>query len=258
MALFENLTNVICLTVDVEWVCQEVLLDITHLLDERGLHVTFFCTHEGIKVPGHERALHPNFHRNGSIYRQLREEIGDAISDLTEKEIYQYAIKNTHKFCPEAIGVRAHNSYFNFDVLSVYREAGLQYDSTYSLPLASGLQPILKEFGILEMPIYYMDHIDLINQMTGFSMEKLCLKKPSLKVFDFHPNIVFLNASTEQQYLESKPCYHDYEQLLHLRHKGRGVRTLFIDLLDYICAEGHPTMTLGELNRVWRETHKIK
>src|SRR4051812_6288632 len=61
----------ICLTVDVEWASAAVLDDLRTLFDQHGLRATFFVTHAGVDVPGHERGLHPNFRHNGDTYRAL-------------------------------------------------------------------------------------------------------------------------------------------------------------------------------------------
>src|SRR5262249_35907583 len=55
--------DTLCFTVDVEWAAPEVLADIVRLFDTYGVKATFFVTHQGVSVPGHERGLHPNFRR---------------------------------------------------------------------------------------------------------------------------------------------------------------------------------------------------
>jgi peptidoglycan/xylan/chitin deacetylase (PgdA/CDA1 family) len=236
------------ITIDVEWACQEVVTEIVRLLNERGLRATFFCTHADIDVPGHERAIHPNFRRNGDTLRQLHRNLDGALEELTDETVYRHVVQGTKTFCPEAIGVRAHSLFYESDLLSIYRQAGLQYDSSYFLPLASGLGPVWKEFDMLEIPIYYMDHWDLIEQASGFRLEGLRLDQPGMKVFDFHPNLVFMNVSTTAQYLASKPHYHDAERLLSLRQPGRGARTLFLELLDFIATKRFPSFTLAQAN----------
>lgn len=244
--------DLICLTLDVEWATPQVLADVVRLLDERELRATFFCTHAGISVPGHERALHPNFRRSGDTLQRLRQEVGAALIGWTDSRIHQYVVQTTHTFCPEAIGVRAHSLFYDSELLPIYRQARLQYDSTYFLPLMPSLGLVWKECDILEIPVYYGDHFDLVTQVSGFRLDALRLDQPGLKVFDFHPNLVFINASTNAQYLDSKAYYRDPEWLLRARYPGRGVRTLFIDLLDWIGARRLPTITLADLNHAWR------
>jgi hypothetical protein len=234
----------VAITVDVEWAHPEVMADTVRLLEERGLRATFFCTHEGIELPGHERALHPNFRRR---HNSLVDGRGDSLLSL-DAEFYRFVVQASKTFCPEAVGVRAHSLFFDSDLLAIYRDAGIEYDSSCYLPLTPAA-PIRRGCGILELPIYYLDHWDLSEQATGFALSGVQLQKPGIKVFDFHPNLVFINAATNAQYLDSKPYYHDPDRLLRLRHPGRGVRTLFLDLLDSVAARGWETPTLAEINR---------
>lgn len=241
----------IAITVDVEWSHPDVLADVVRLLDERRLRATFFCTHEDIAVTGHERALHPNFRRRGNSL--LRGKTGDE-NFATDISFYRFIVSATRAFCPEAVGVRAHSLFCDSDLLPVYREAGLEYDSSYLLPLSPGLVPVRKGSGILELPVYYMDHWDLREQATGFDLAGLRPGAPGLKVVAFHPNLVYLNAATERDYLDAKPGYHDPDWLLGRRNPGRGVRTLFIELLDSLAGQAAPPV-LAEVSARWRATH---
>lgn len=244
--------NAVAITVDVEWARAEVLADLVGLLEERGLRATFFCTHPGVKVPGHERALHPNFRRNGDIVRQWRDRADAAGVEPADGEVYRHVVDITKTFCPEAVGVRSHSLFYDSELLPLYREVGLEYDSSYFLPLQPRLAPIRKECGILELPIYFMDHFDIIEGVSGFRVEGLGLDRPGLKVFDFHPNLVYLNAATNEEYLRSKPAYHDPVALRKMRNPGRGTRSLFVELLDALAPLRIPTATLREVNQAWR------
>ena len=247
--------NLICLTIDVEWASPDVLADLVSILDDHKLPATFLCTHANINLPDrYERGLHPNFRRGGETLQKLEAEVGAALNEWSDIEIYRYVVQTTHTYCPEAIGVRAHSLFYDSALIPIYREAGLQYDSSYFQPMVLGLSPYLKEYELLEIPIYYMDHIDLLEQITEFKVENLHLDQSGIKVFDFHPNMVFINASNEEQYLDSKPYYHNYEQLLKRRYSGRGVRTLFLELLDFIATKQLPTATLRDVNTAWRTT----
>jgi len=222
------------------------------LLNERGLRATFFCTHADVAVAGHERALHPNFRRNGAALQALHQRLGGDQATLSDAAAYKHVLEATRAYCPEARGVRAHSLHYDTELVALYRAVGLEYDSSYALPLVAGLQPFWKEHGLLEIPIYYMDHLDLITPRTGFDVARLELERPGLKVFDFHPNIVFTNAPSDEFYQATKSAYHDPERLRAGRHTGAGARTLFLDLLDWIATRRCPTVTLGEVNADWR------
>ena len=137
-------------------------------------------------------------------------------------------------FCPEAVGVRAHSLFQDSELLPVYSAAGLEYDSSCFLPLVAGLAPFWRGDSVLELPVYYMDHWDLRERETGFELAALRLDEPGLKILGFHPNLVYLNVATERQYEDAKERYHDPDWLQRRRHPGQGVRTLFLELLDWL------------------------
>ncbi len=232
------------ISLDVEWACAEVIADVTRLIDERGLRATFFCTHGGIAVPGHERALHPNFDRAGNTQVCASAFPGDA-------EFRTAVIRSLHSSYPEASGARAHRCHCSYEVLRAYREQGLQYDSATVLPLTPGLRPAWTMERLVWLPVYYMDHWDLASRATGFHVTDLKLDAPGLKIFSFHPNLIYLNAATVDQYEGSRAFYHDAERLRGLRHAGRGTRTLFVELLDWI-ARKQRARTLTEIQQEWR------
>jgi hypothetical protein len=245
--------DLVCLSVDVEWAHPSIVANMVRLFDERSLRATFFCTHAGVSVPGHERALHPNFRRQGDTMRQFRETLGTHSEDENDARVYEFVIRTTKGFCPEAIGTRSHSLFYDAQLLTVYNGCRLEYDSSYFIPGMRGLQPALLGYDVLEIPIYYMDHHDLIVGRTDFRVDRLGLGRPGLKVFDFHPNLVFINAASEGDYIRTKSIYHDHDSLTRAKICGRGVGTLFEELLDYLASRRIPTATLGEVNREWRK-----
>ena len=243
----------ICLTVDVEWAHPAVLEDVVDLFDMHGVRATFFCTHAGIDVGSHERGLHPNYRRNGTTLKELGAGMGPAaMAGIHEEELYRQVLRTTRIFAPEAKGVRSHSLFYDSLMIPLYREFGLEYDSSYQLPLTPGLQPTWKEYDVLELPIYFADHFELKTRATEFNLGRLHLERPGLKIINLHPNMIYLNAVSDQQYRASKTFYHDPERLLEARFPGRGIRSMVIDLLEQLALQGRPTATLGEVNQEWR------
>ena len=249
--------DTICFTVDVEWAAEAVLTDLRSLFDQYGVRATFFVTHAGVEAPGHERGLHPNFRRDGDTYKQLRKPT-DGERELSDEEIHAHVVSTTLAFAPEAKGLRTHSLYYDSTLLPLYRRFGLEYDCSYQMPLVGGLRPFWKHHDIVEIPTYYADHFDILTGATGFELAALRLDRPGLKVFDFHPNVIFINACSEAQYQGTKSFYHDPARLLAARHSGKGARSLLIDLLATVNVRGLPTATVGEVNARWRATTKWK
>jgi len=240
----------LCFTVDVEWAHQVVLDDLVALFDAAGITATFFVTHSGVNVPGHERGLHPNFRWNGDTGGAIRQDDPQIFLSGDEMEFYHEVVKRSLEFAPEAKGVRAHSLFSDSVLAGVYRQAGLEYDCTHQMALVENLRPFFKQRDLLEIPTFYGDHFDLMSQATGFAISNLGLDRPGLKVFDFHPNIIFTNAPNEEFYLSTKSFYHDPERLLAARHSGRGIRTLLMELLELASAKTFPVTTVGRVNQV--------
>jgi len=250
--------DVICLSFDVEWAAPDVVADVVAALDERGLRATFFCTHAGVDVPGHERGIHPNFRRGGDTVAALEKEIGRAaFGALDERQLFTQIIEHTRRFCPEAVGVRTHSLFFELLMLPAFEELGLAYDSSYLLPLQPHLSPFSAMWGVTELPIYYMDHLDLVNGLTEFRLDDLKLERPGMKVFNFHPQLFFLNAAEDAHYQDSKVDYRDVDALAARRYTGRGLRDLTLDLLDELAARDIPPVTLLELAESWTAAREV-
>ncbi|MBV9202732.1 MAG: hypothetical protein JO320_06305 [Alphaproteobacteria bacterium] len=230
-----------------------MLQDVVDLFEAHGVRATFFCTHAGVDVGSHERGLHPNYRRNGTTLRGLASSLGPAaMAGIEEEELYRHVLRTTQTFAPEAKGVRSHSLFYDSLMIPLYREFGIEYDSSYQLPLTPGLQPIWKEYDILELPIYFADHFELKTGATGFEANRLHLDQPGLKIINLHPNMIYLNAVSDQQYRASKAFYHDPQRLLEARSPRCGVRSMVIDLLEQLALRDLPTATLGEVNEEWR------
>jgi hypothetical protein len=249
--------DIVCITIDVDWSSSEVLTPILTALNERGLRATIFCTHKNIEALGHERAIHPNFRRSGDTMKNILV-TQDLSLSYPDDYYYPLVIDHTLSFCPEAIGSRSHSLYYDSLLLSHLAQRGIQYDSSYLLPLTDGMHPVWKEYDILELPIYFNDHFELKSQATGFNSKYLHLDNGGLKILQFHPNMIYINAKDHDHYMESKPFYHDPESLSKLRFSGYGAGSFFLDILDIIVKKNLQCMTLSEVNNYWRPLHPFQ
>lgn len=221
--------------------------NIVSLFDEYDVKATFFITHENVSTPGHERGLHPNFRKNGDSYRALGDE-----SSRSDDDIYEHIVATTYSYAPEAKGVRAHSLHFDTSLLPIYRRHGIEYECSQRLPLVPNLRPFWNQYDMVSIPSYFSDYFALTTGTSGFDIERLGLDQPGLKVLDFHPNIVYANCAGEAEYRALKAHYHDPERLWAHRNTGRGIRSLLVDILEYVKNRNRNVTTLGELNAMWR------
>jgi peptidoglycan/xylan/chitin deacetylase (PgdA/CDA1 family) len=233
----------IAITIDCEWAHPFVLGDLLDILDTYDVRATLFCTGEIGDPRGHELAIHPNFRRGGDAVRAVLARNPEAALD--DATVFRSVLAEMRQILPDAIGSRSHSLIYDSVLLAELAAAGLRYDSTYMAPLRV-VEPFEKEHDVWEIPIYYMDHVDLITGTTGFRVDGLGLDAPGLKVFDFHPNMVYIDARSESQYLQSKASYHDPAALLSYRDGG-GVRGLLFALLEHCRSEELRFVTLAEV-----------
>jgi hypothetical protein len=239
--------SAVALTIDVEWAHPEVLAYVVRELNARKLKATFFCTHAGIDVNGHERALHPNYRRNGNS--------GYAAGNqgVPETEFYRNVTLATKAFCPEAIGLRSHHLFWESGLAGICLDAGLRYVSNCFLPLCPDLRAVERIKGLIELPIYYMDFWDVKESSAVKRPDQLNLEQNGLKVLDFHPNLIYTNARSIAQYEESKSYYNDPERLAASRAPGRGVQTLFLELLDILAVRECRPVLLKDVDASFRK-----
>ena len=242
----------LCFTVDVEWAHPAVLDDLCTLFNAAGVTATFFATHPGVRVPGHNRGLHPNFRWKGDTGQAIRAADPELFRTGDETDFYRQVVAHSKAFAPEAKGVRAHSLFSDSTLVSIYRAAGLEFDCTLQMTMTENLRPFARWNGMLGIPTYFGDHFDLLTQTTGFSPDGLRLDRPGLKVLDFHPNIIFANAPDNDFYLRTKAFYHDPEKLRAARHTGRGARTLLIELLERVAGGRVPVTTVDAINEAER------
>jgi hypothetical protein len=203
-------------------------------------------------VPGHERGLHPNFRRAGDTMKRLAAAHGGRTDHQSEAEIYRHVIHTTLAFAPEAKGLRAHSLHYDSTLVPMYRKAGLEYECSYLTPLVPGLRPFWKEHGMVGLCTYWADHFDIMTGTSGFDLARLSLDRPGFKLLDLHPNIVYLNAADDESYMATKDFYHDAERLKAKRNPGKGIRTLLLELLEYLVSRRTSVRTVGEVNALWR------
>jgi len=221
----------ICITIDVDWAPDEIMLGLFELMRDADLKATIFATHDSpvlksLDTERFEIGLHPNFNVRCA-------NVEDAVRPL--KDLY-----------PQAQGARSHSLHVSSAILQLYLENGLTYESNAHLTLHEGLHPIIRYKGIVSIPMYWSDdtHFQL---NRSFNLEELRLAEPGLKVLDFHPIHIFMNTSSAAHYEEYKHHYQEPEKLKDYINRGPGVGTLFQSLLAYIENNSLPTYRLDDI-----------
>jgi len=224
-------TNQICITLDVDWVKDEILEPIIQMIEQAGVKATLFATHqspllEELNPQQFELGLHPNFNQvNGDFEKPLRE----------LKTLY-----------PNAKGGRSHSLFVSSHILQLYMKYGLKYESNIFLFNHQNLQPVIRFKDFISIPFYWSDD-KYISLGSTFTLNQLHLDALGLKVFNFHPIHIFMNTSSETHYESYRTHYQNPAILRKFINPGEGVGKLFQLLLDYLAGNGDATHTLYEV-----------
>ena len=225
----------ISITSDIDWAPDYVIDDMLDLLDKYSIKATFFCTHK-VNIKKHELGIHPNFLPNST-------------QGKTPSEI----LFNLKKLFPNAKGARAHNLFNYSSLFSLYKKFGITYDSSILIP-SQEIQPYLKSPDILEIPINFEDDLYCLNQKKTFRVKDLKVLNNTNSVFNFHPIHIFLNTNSMNQYKKAKPFLQN-KTLKNFINSNRGIRNLFIELLEFITTEELEIVTLKKINNFYRKNN---
>ena len=214
--------NKICITLDIDWVVDEIITFVLNLLEDYNVKATFFATHQSdlltsLNDTRYEIGIHPNF---------------------TNRLDYDKVIKELKAIYPSAIGVRSHELFCSTSILQLFLANGLKYDVNTYIPLREGLYPFTRLNSIVRIPYYWED---------GSYLTKLGLHKEGLKIYNFHPIHIFMNTKSQEHYMNYKAFYSQPDTLQKYRNTGDGIRTSFIALLKHISDNAIQTYTCKEI-----------
>ena len=208
--------NDICITLDTDWVTDEVLDFTLNILAQHGIKATFFCTNKtDCDLSNHEIAIHPNF-----------------TSMDFEKHVFEIL-----DLFPESKGMRSHSLFFSERLRPVLAKYDIRYTSNNMMFEQGGIKPYMISPSVLEIPVFFMDTFNLIMKGSDltFEMDKPLLKQAGVKVFDFHPIHIYANTRSIKHYDSYKKYYHDNKVLRNHRNSTHpGIQDYFIDLLKHI------------------------
>jgi hypothetical protein len=217
-------TGRLFLTIDVDWACDEVLLETIDLLERATVAATFFVTHDTPLLrrvsanPRFELAIHPNF--NALLSGESAREGGA-----------ERVVEELLAVVPRARSVRSHSMTQSSRLLDLFHRRGLTHDCNHFVPAGAGIE--LKPFrhwnGLIRVPYFWEDDVALA---YGDTLDTGRVRAaPGLKVFDFHPIHVALNSPNLQCYEDSRPVHNDRARLREFSCSGEGVRTALERLL---------------------------
>lgn len=215
------------LTFDVDWACDDILIDSIDLVERADVAATWFITHDSPALdrlrenPKFELGIHPNFNpllEKENLSRQTIEEVIERLLDIV----------------PDAKSVRSHSMFQSSRIQKIFYEYGLYWDANHYVPEQTDI--ILKPWklwtGATKVPHFWED--DLAAIYERFNSFSSLQAKAGLKVFDFHPIHVFLNMSDIEQYEKTREIHKNPDELvLHRNYIRIGSRDVLSELLEW-------------------------
>ncbi len=193
------------IVLDMDWACDAVLEDTIELIQRLDIRVTLYITHATpvlAKLRGLssmiELGIHPNFND------LLQGTLPTGTSTTARQRVEEMM-----KLVPEARSVRSHSltttSWLNY----VFADAGLTHEVNTYLPLQAGMN--LRAWRnwdgrLIRVPFLFEDSLqEFMADSGGWSVEKH-LKHAGMRVLNFHPIRLFLNAKDAQLPQEAAPA----------------------------------------------------
>ncbi|HLU34749.1 MAG TPA: hypothetical protein VKZ61_03195 [Thermomicrobiales bacterium] len=227
------------LTADQDWApewAMDVLFDET---TRRGVPLHLFVTNESplvtAGVAGLSLGIHPNF-LPGSTQ-------GNSVDEI---------IARCRALVPGADTFRCHSFFENTRVLGRLFDAGFRTDSNLGLFGQAGLVPLIHCTGLLRFPVFFEDDIFFNLAPAGLPLEPLlpALMAPGLKVLNFHPILVGLNAPSQPYYNNLRERIRNHPDAGSDRQcAGRGSRVVLRQLIDEVRSRGGEFVPFPDLAR---------
>lgn len=185
--------STIVLTFDIDWAPDWMIHDLADMLAKAGVRGTFFATHDSPAIRqlqgevGFEVGVHPNF-LPGSSHGGTPDAVMQTVLD----------------WFPEARAARTHSLAQSEPLLGLMARSGIAVDCSIHLPQADHVAPhaLRLEPGgpqLIRIPHVFQDNMYM---MAGQPWEDAAdwLLTPGLKVLNFHPVHVALNAGDVSAY----------------------------------------------------------
>jgi hypothetical protein len=227
---------VFVVTADQDWAPPWTLERQLEIVEAAGVPLHLFVTSEdpALREPrdGLTLGLHPNF-LPGSTHGADP----DAVIDHCMALVPGATTARTHAF--------AESTYW----LGGLARRGIRADSNTGVMLQPGLVPLIHMSGLLRFPVFLED--DVLLRWAGMvpTVDALAqhLFTPGLKILDFHPALVGINARTPADYALARPELFGGAGPSAYAHGQHGIADLLRDLLEEIRRRQHRVMAFPAL-----------
>lgn len=213
--------------------------EIASILTEAKVKATWLVTHGSPAIDRlrkrpdlFELGIHPNF-LSGSSH-------GETVAEVLE---------TCMRIVPEATTMRSHALVQSSAILhQVLELTTIRCDSSIMMPYATGLAPVgfpYPEGPLVRVPYFWEDDVEMARPNQQWRIGDH-VPGPGLRVFDFHPVHLYLNAPDLRAYdrLKTLGPLQTISQDLAAAHvaTGDGPRTLFLEIIERLARGGSQTL----------------
>ena len=165
---------------------------------------------------------------------------------MDSKQIFKYL----KSIVPEAVCSRSHALTTSSFLIAQYERYGIQYDLNYLIEPLEGMcvRPYRAQVGeVMILPFIFEDDVYISRKERKPMSYYLGESFSAPRIFNFHPQHLFLNTSSPDLYEESKPYYKEYNRLLGFRNANApGIRDFFLELVALAKEQGYVFRTISE------------
>jgi hypothetical protein len=236
----------LAITLDIDWAPDYAIDAAADSLRDAGVRATWFVTHASPAVDRlrdspelFELGVHPNFFA-GSEHGASLDDVLACVKDLV----------------PEARSIRSHGLYQSSQLLAaIARDERLDTDVSLFLPGHPHLRPVtlrLPAGAVVRVPYFWSDDHEMAQPDPAWSVAPL-LATPGLKVLNFHPVHVFLNAVDTTPYAAlqaASPSLREADRTIAERHvrSGPGIRSVLDEAVEHLHRTG-TSATISDIAR---------
>lgn len=234
---------VFCFTSDTDWCSDAALSQLRDFYRSFRIHPTYFLTHTSELIETMKQSdaadwgIHPNFSNTDGSTEALKNEIQNKLKLVVTQ------------------ACRAHRYYDSNDASYALHELGIKYDATGCTRMATHLQPLLMNSGLVRFLTFWEDgsYSEYAPDWKLSSIQEK-LTTPGIKVFNIHPMNFAFNVATRDHYKQLKQSLQnslwtqsDNNTIETFKNKNEGPQTLLNEVLNFILQKKFPIMTLKNL-----------
>lgn len=213
------------LTGDQDWAPDWTLELMISLAGEHDVPLHLFVTNEAapLRAPGVSLGIHPNF-LPGSSHGSDPAAVIEHCQDLV----------------PGATTARTHAFTESTHWLAELARAGVTVDSNLCVLLQPDLVPLLHVTGLLRLPVFLEDDVVLrwSPHVPAITDIEPWLFKPGLKILNFHPALVGINAHSAEHYESARTDLFGGSAAGRFDHAERGICDLLGELIEAVHQRG--------------------